>query len=110
MSVAVLVGCAHQVPAATVGPPDMPVPSDEPRATVTLLLELNPGPQCEEDFDLALYRNRAVELVEWTDGGTCGERRVMIRYLERQISEAQLLGEVRRHAVTVQVVAERAVE
>ena len=37
---------------------------------------------CEEAFDLALYQNRAVELIAWDDQpDSCDNRLVTIRYL-----------------------------
>ena len=44
--------------------PDAPVAADEPRATLRLQLTLPFAPDCEEAFDLALYANRGVELID----------------------------------------------
>jgi hypothetical protein len=72
-----------------------------------LIVDLRPGPKCEEEFDLALYSNRAVDLVQWDDRhGSCHARRIRVRYLSRRIDEQQLLRSVeqiaQRAAVTPQ--------
>lgn len=89
-----LVGCG----AAAVPPPrghDLPVPANEPRATVELALDLPQSASCEEDFDLALYVHRGIELIEWQGGDGCRARRAKVRYLPRLLSREQLLSKVR---------------
>lgn len=78
--------------AAAAQPPDAPVPASEPRAIVRLHVDLVRAQDCEEAFDLALYRSRAVELVEWDRGaGRCADRTVTIRYLPRQASREDVV-------------------
>jgi hypothetical protein len=78
------------------------VPASEPRQTVALVLDLPPASDCEERFDLAVYENRAVELVEWDEQtGGCVARRVNIRYLTAQLDDEGLMTLVRQHAKTV---------
>jgi hypothetical protein len=86
MSGALLAGCAGTTsPPAKPGlGPDSPVPASEPRAELGLRLDLEPLRDCEERFDLALYENRAVELVAWDEHhDRCERRRAVIRYLSR---------------------------
>jgi hypothetical protein len=79
---------------------DEPVPAGEPRAELRLRVELEPAQDCEEAFDLALYRNRAVDLVQWdTRAGACSGRVVKIRYLSRKITSDRLLAAARLLAV-----------
>lgn len=75
-------GCA-----AAEHPPDAPVPATEPRAVLRLAIDLPRAQDCEEAFDLALYRDRAVEMISW-DGpsGRCDGRTVTIRYLTQRAS------------------------
>ena len=101
-----LVGCAasHAAspPAAPAGDFDRPVPADEPRATVALSVDLEASRDCEERFDLAIYRDRGVELVAWDDReGRCSGREVSIRYLTAMLNEMRLLALVKEHAKNV---------
>lgn len=90
-----LQGCASA--AATVAGPlhDMPVLAGEARAELRLRVDLAPGQRCEEAFDLALYEDRAIDLVAWDDATGCSARAVSIRYLAAKRTEAQLLERVR---------------
>lgn len=82
--------------------PDRPVPSSEPRAELHLTLDLARSADCEEEFDLALYEERGVDLVIWDDArDPCVGRQVSIRYLSQQLSREALLVRVRELAATV---------
>jgi hypothetical protein len=81
-----LAGCA----AAGRGP-DAPVPASEPRESVRLSVDLARDQRCEEAFDLALYENRAVELVAWDGSSGCRGRTVTIRYLAREASRDDIV-------------------
>lgn len=82
---------------------DLPVPAEEPRAELRLRVDLPPGAGCEEEFDLALYRDRGVDLIQWDErAGACAGRSVTIRYLTQRTSAAELLGAVRKLAATVE--------
>lgn len=93
-----LVGCAHRAAAAEHAAPDQPVPPTESRETLGFVVQLKPGPSCEEEFDLALYAHRGVDLIQW-DGrtGQCRDRQVQIRYLPRRIGREELIQAVQRH-------------
>jgi hypothetical protein len=89
-------------------PPDHPVPASEPRAQVSARVDLRPARDCEEAFDLALYQDRAIELIAWDDNaGTCQDRHVSIRYLSRRLTKTQVVEQVRRHADRVAVYQEK---
>src|SRR5512145_1961845 len=91
--------CLHAAPPA-VGLPDQPVPLTEARSTVAFVVELRPGAACEEEFDLQLYENRAVDLIVWdANEGECRGRRVEVRYLSNRIGREALLREVERYAL-----------
>ena len=80
-------GCAPSAHA-----PEVPAPASEPRAVVRLRVDLDRAQDCEEAFDLALYRNRAVELVAWEPGpGHCTERTLTVRYLAGRASREDVL-------------------
>ncbi len=99
------VGCSASA-AGTVSTPDKPLPPGEPLDAVTLAVDLPRSGDCEEAFDLALYQNRAVHLIEWdADAGRCTNRKVRIVYVRRQIARDDVVAEVRRRASTVVVVA-----
>jgi hypothetical protein len=84
---------------------DRPVAASEPRAELHVELELAPSHDCEERFDLALYADRGVHLVEWSDArNPCSERRARIVYLTRQLDERRLLELVKKLARSVRVV------
>ena len=92
-------GCALRGSGAIVAPPppDRPVPASEPRASVELLVDLEPGPRCEEDFDLGLYQDRGIQLIEWDDHtGGCQQRSIRVQYLPNRISEQNVIEQVRR--------------
>ena len=97
--------CVHQAPPAeTPGPPDQPVPSAEPRETVAFLVQLEPGPKCEEEFDLGLYEHRAVDLIQWDEhAGDCHDRRVHVRYLSQRIGQEEVIRAARRYAVEARI-------
>ena len=60
-TLAVLWGCgAAEAQPKTAGH-DEPVPAGEPRADLTLELDLPPSQACEEQFDLALYEDRRID-------------------------------------------------
>lgn len=96
--------CACGSPSPTVFGPqhDMPAAKDEPRAEMHLRLDLPMESACEERFDLALYENTAVELIQWEQGKGCAGRSVRIRYLPKRIRAGSLLEEVRAHATAAQ--------
>ena len=103
-------GCAATGP-AELGPgvPDQPVPASEPRAELRLTVDLPAARECEESLDLELYRNRGVELVAWDERhGWCEGRRIVVRYLSRQLTAEQALELVRAHCRRVTVAEEQA--
>ena len=74
------------------------------RATV----DLRPTSNCEEVFDLAMYGNRAIELIEWdASTGACDGRMIRIRYLSRQLREQDVLDAARKNAIRVEVAADK---
>lgn len=86
-------------------PPDQPVPPSEPRAEVSARVDLTPARDCEEAFDLAVYEERAIELVAWDDRvGTCHDRAIDIRYLSKKITRDKVIQTVRKNADRVTVV------
>jgi len=106
-----LAGCTpgSSEPPATAGYPDQPVPASEPRAELKVVVDLPAMQGCEETLDLALYANRAVELVVWDDARrSCEQRRVAIRYLSAHITPEQLLDAVRAHAAHADLAKEPA--
>jgi hypothetical protein len=103
-------GCAATGPAELgAGVPDQPVPASEPRAELRLTVDLPATRECEESLDLELYRNRGVELVAWDERhGWCEGRRIVVRYLSRQLTAGQALELVRAHCRRVTVAQEQA--
>jgi hypothetical protein len=83
---ALLAGCGAHPPE-----PDLPAPPSEPRATLHLRVDLVRGQRCDEAFDLALYQDRGVELIEWDAGTRCEERAVSIHYLSRRTTPELVL-------------------
>ena len=93
-----LTGCGAAPRAPSLAPRhDMPVPPGEPRAELRLRVDLAPGAGCEEDLDLALYRDRGVDLIQWDEHtGACAGRTVTIRYLPRRTSAEKILSAVQK--------------
>lgn len=84
---------------------DRPVAPNEPRANLEVELDLPKTASCEEDFDLKLYANPAVDFVEWFGNGRkCSGRRAKIRYLSRRTDAKKLLAEVRRMSSNARVI------
>ncbi len=94
------------------GPPDAPVPATEPREQLAFELDLPTGPRCEEAFDLALYRDRAIELVTWDRAAHgCTGRTVQVRFLRARIDRERVIEAMRSAgALAVRPAAPRAVE
>lgn len=87
---------------------DTPVALDEPRAQVKLKLDLAPEQGCEEAFDLALYADRGVDLIEWdASTGVCAGRVVTVRYLSKKIGPEAVISAARAHAVTAVALPEK---
>lgn len=83
---------------------DRPVPASEQRGELRLQLELEQRAGCEEDFDLALYQDPGVELIDWEEPfGECKARQVTIRYLPRRIARDALLKRIQELAVDVKL-------
>lgn len=104
-----VLGCAG-AGASELGPgvPDQPVATSEPRGELRLLVDLPASRECEEALDLELYRNRAVDLVAWDERhGWCEARRIVLRYLSRQLTAAQALELVRAHCTRATIVEEQ---
>jgi hypothetical protein len=71
---------------------DTPVPASEKRAEMRLRVDLAPAQGCEEAFDLALYKDRGIDLIAWDDNaGVCAGRSIVIRYLPGRTSEDEIL-------------------
>lgn len=96
LALALLAGACAAGPVATSGPAhDAPVAASEPRAELRLKIDLHQRAGCEEDFDLALYEDFGVELIEWREPlGVCKDRHAVIRYLPNQISRDALMRRV----------------
>ena len=76
---------------------DALVPASEARAELTMNVSLLPRRDCEEAFDLALYKEPAVELISWTgDNASCEDRRVTVRFLPARTSREAILSRVRK--------------
>ncbi len=85
---------------------DAPVPATEPRAELTLNVNLVARHDCEEAFDLALYKEPAVELISWTgDAGSCENRRVKVRYLSARASRGVIVSRIQKLTKKAEVVS-----
>ncbi len=92
-------GASTQPPAVPAGPPDQPVPASVPRGEVHGAIDLTPRSDCEEAFDLAVYKNRGVDLITWDDlDGRCVGREVEVTYLTDRLTKQRLLELIRAHS------------
>ena len=74
----------------------------EPRQQLSLVVDLEPAQDCEERFDLQLYRDRGVDLVRWDDAvGRCMGRSITVVYLPQRLSRQQLLDKINKLAKRV---------
>jgi hypothetical protein len=88
-----------------VGTFDEPVPTSLARSALVLEVDLAARVDCDEVFDLALYRELGVELVAWDPSArSCGARRLTVKYLPSRIRRATLLERIERLAISVRVV------
>ena len=101
LAVVAITACSA-APVAAAPRHDEPVAASEPRETVKLAVDLPKSASCEEAFDLALYRDRGVDLVEWGGPPTkCAGRTVVIRFLPKRTTRAQVIDRVRKLAASV---------
>ncbi|HEY3356399.1 MAG TPA: hypothetical protein VGQ83_24325 [Polyangia bacterium] len=99
--------------AAGCGPPpgvtpagDTPAPADAARAAVRLRVDLPAAQGCERTFDLALYHDRGIDLIQWdARRGQCAGRVVVIRYLSARLDRAAVVAAATRLAARVEVLA-----
>jgi hypothetical protein len=102
-----LVACgprADEPPAR--GAHDVPVPAAEPRAELRVKVDLTPRRDCDEVFDLALYQNAAIELVEWGgEPGSCLARVVKVRYLSARTTPGEVLAQIKKLSQHAEVTA-----
>lgn len=106
LCLAFLGACGAGTPAA-----DVPVAQNEPRETARVLIDLPKTASCTEQFDLAVYENRSIEMIAWKDdeGGDrasesspdCEHRIAEVRFLSRHISKSDVLSLLRSHATRV---------
>jgi hypothetical protein len=92
--------------AAATPPPDRPVPPSEPRATLDVMLDLPRRVGCEDAFDLTLYENRGIDLIEWQGGSTndCTARHAKIRFLPKRLSREKTVALIKGAAVKMEIV------
>lgn len=93
-----LIACAASTPA-----PEAPAPPSEARATLRLKLDLERRQRCEEAFDLAVYQDHGVELIEWDEGSRCEGRTATIRYLPGRTTPANILRAAQQAGAKAQV-------
>ncbi len=91
-------GCATGATGAPVDAShDKPAAASLARAELHVVLDLEPAANCDETFDLALYKDTAVERVAWDEKkGKCSARRVVIRYLSSLRTEADLIAKLEK--------------
>ncbi len=84
---------------------DTPIPSQERRASLRVVLDLPPISDCDERFDLSLYQDRGVELVAWEGAGHgCTGRVAKIRYVPGRITRPALLERIKKLARKIEAV------
>ena len=75
---------------------DSPTDANEPRAELGVVVDLAVEGDCEERFDLALYRDPAIELVQWDPSpAPCARRKAIVRYLPRRASRDAIVRKIR---------------
>ncbi len=85
---------------------DSPIAGSEPRALLRVVVDLEPVGGCDEAFDLAMYQDRGVELIEWDSARGCSARRVILRYIPGRISRDALLSKIRQVSRKVEVMGQ----
>jgi hypothetical protein len=96
-----LVGCGSALPAATW---DQPIPAAEKRATMRVLVDLEPVSDCDERFDLLMYEDRGVERIAWEENARgCSGRAARVRYVPGRIGRGALLERMKKFAKRVSV-------
>jgi hypothetical protein len=92
-------GCTGSAAAQTAADFDRPVAADKPRAELSIRVDLAPAQSCEESFDLALYQDRRIELIEWDDQiGECSGRAIRVRYMSDELKQDELMKKVKELA------------
>ncbi len=82
-------------------PPEPPPSASEPRQVLRMEVDLARGQRCEEAFDLALYQDRGIELIEWDQGHRCEGRIISVRYLPRRTTPANIFRAVQEAGAKV---------
>jgi len=84
---------------------DVQVPATEPREEITVTMDLPARSDCEEAFDLALYRNSGIDLVEWDRATGCIQRRAKIRYVTTRIARDAVVARIRGLTTKMEIVS-----
>lgn len=104
----VALGCGAPAMLSSPSEHDTPVAADEPRAELKLKVDLTPEQGCEEAFDLAMYKDRGVDLIQWDAAeGTCAGRVIVVRYFPKQLSAEALLEAAKGRAVKAEAITEK---
>jgi hypothetical protein len=84
---------------------DEPIPDSETRGHLLLTVDLPISHDCEERFDLALYPEKNIELIQWDANPDypCRQRKINIQYLPKKLPEQRLLELVKKQAEQVSV-------
>jgi hypothetical protein len=85
---------------------DTPIPAGEKRATLKVVVDLEPVSDCDERFDLGMYEDRGVEMITWAEAGVsrgCTGRRATVRYVPGRIGRDALLERMKTFAKKVSV-------
>jgi hypothetical protein len=83
---------------------DAPIPASERRATIEVVVDLDPVSDCDERFDLGLYQERGVEMITWADDARgCAARRATVRYVPGRIGRDAVLERMKKLATKVTV-------
>lgn len=85
---------------------DAQVPATEPRAEIVVTVDLPARRDCEEAFDLALYRDLGIELVEWDPAESgCTRRRARVRYLSAKITREGVVSRIRSLSTKTEIMS-----
>jgi hypothetical protein len=78
---------------------DAPIPASEKRATLRVVVDLEPVSDCDERFDLAMYEDRGVEMIMWADDARgCAGRRATVRYVPGRIGRDAIVDRMKKLA------------
>jgi hypothetical protein len=87
------------------GSSDVPPHLSATRSSLEVEVDLPSSAACAQDFDVAVYKNTAIVLIDWRNTSGCSARHARVEFLSQAIQETAVLQLLKMHAKRVTQVA-----